>query len=197
MKTCQTRTLIFEPKMKVIRKILNFFNISCFRLTIEYYNEHLGVDDELREFRAVAKLTAQQVADYFLFQCSPECGDTISNLKIQKLVYYAQGFYLALYDEPLFAEPIKAWQHGPVVSSLYRKYSSCGGQAIEPPKKISLSIYSKKIRALLDEIWKVYGQFSAWKLRNMAHNEPPFQNTSPNGTITRASMKEYFATLIK
>lgn len=147
------------------------------------------------EFK-MAKLTAQNVAEYFLAQCSPECGDTISNLKLQKLVYYAQGFHLALYDEPLFNEQIKAWQHGPVVSTLYGHYSHCRSAAIPPPDKIPLSIYSKKVRKLLNEIWKVYGQFSAWKLRNLTHSEPPFQNTPPNGVITRASMKEYFATLL-
>ncbi|OQY42717.1 MAG: hypothetical protein B6240_13665 [Desulfobacteraceae bacterium 4572_87] len=52
-----------------------------------------------------------------------EAGDLISNLKLQKLVYYAQGFYLALYDEPLFNEPIEAWTHGPVIRELYRSYN--------------------------------------------------------------------------
>ena len=63
-----------------------------------------------------------QAAKYFLAQASEDAGDLISNLKLQKLVYYAQGFHLALYDEPLFLEAIEAWTHGPVVPDLYRHY---------------------------------------------------------------------------
>jgi len=142
-------------------------------------------------------LNAQNVANYFLAQLSEECGDTISNLKLQKLLYYAQGFHLVLFDKPLFADQIRAWQHGPVVPSIYHTYSHCGDQAIPKPANINWRLYEKDVKELLDEIWKVYGQFSAWKLRNMTHNEPPFRNTSPNGIITRGSMKKYFKGLLK
>jgi uncharacterized phage-associated protein len=50
-------------------------------------------------------LNCDDVAKYFLAQASEDAGDLISNLKLQKLVYYAQGFHLALYDTPLFPEP--------------------------------------------------------------------------------------------
>ena len=112
-------------------------------------------------------------------------------------MYYAQGFHLALYDTPLFTEQIKAWQHGPVVPALYYKYSQYGAGAIPIPDKISISLYSKKVKDLLNEIWKICGQFSAWKLRNMTHGEPPYKNARLNGTITRDSMRKYFTTLIK
>ena len=64
-------------------------------------------------------LTCYDIAKYFLAQADEEIGDLISNLKLQKLVYYAQGFYLALHDEALFPEDIEAWTHGPVVPVLY------------------------------------------------------------------------------
>ena len=50
-------------------------------------------------------------------------GDDVTNLKVQKLVYYAQGFYLALNGKPLFNNDIKAWAHGPVVPELYQEYN--------------------------------------------------------------------------
>jgi uncharacterized phage-associated protein len=50
-------------------------------------------------------LNCDEVAKYFLAQADEDAGDLISNLKLQKLVYYAQGFHLALYDIPLFPEP--------------------------------------------------------------------------------------------
>ena len=75
-------------------------------------------------------LTCFDVADYFLAQCDEDSGDIISNLKLQKLVYYAQGFSLAFFGEALFSEPIEAWMHGPVVPALYRKYSHYGNGAL-------------------------------------------------------------------
>lgn len=54
-------------------------------------------------------LTCYDIADYFLSLCDDDNGDLISNLKIQKLVYYAQGFSLAINDKPLFEEKIQAW----------------------------------------------------------------------------------------
>jgi uncharacterized phage-associated protein len=51
---------------------------------------------------------AHEVAQAFLAFCN-EYGDTLTNLKLQKLLYYAQGWYLAMHDEPLFDEPLEAW----------------------------------------------------------------------------------------
>ena len=69
----------------------------------------------------MAATTAERVADYII-RSAHESGELITNLKLQKLVYYAQAWHLALFDEPLFDDPIEAWVHGPVVSSLYSKF---------------------------------------------------------------------------
>jgi uncharacterized phage-associated protein len=65
--------------------------------------------------------TAGRVADYFI-NFSHEVGDPISNLKLQKLLYYAQAWHLALYDSSLFPERIQAWVHGPAVPPVYRRF---------------------------------------------------------------------------
>jgi uncharacterized phage-associated protein len=141
-------------------------------------------------------LSAQDVADYFLESVDEESGDNISNLKLQKLVYYAQGFHLALYGSPLFQEPIEAWAHGPVVRSLYRKYKDFGAGAIPKPDSFDPSKFSPIVQDLLDEVAKVYGQFSPLRLREMTHAERPWQETPENGTIAHVSMRDYFRTLL-
>ena len=144
------------------------------------------------------QLTAQDVANYFLTLNDPEAGDSLSNLKLQKLCYYAQGFHLALYGLPLFSENIEAWQHGPVIESLYHIYKGYGSGAIPLPENVDLSIYSKNVRELLDEVYKVFGQFSAWKLRSLTHEETPWRDAFERGasTITHESMRDYFKTLV-
>ncbi|MBC5794575.1 MAG: Panacea domain-containing protein [Sphaerospermopsis kisseleviana] len=139
-------------------------------------------------------LSCHDVAKYFLSQADEDAGDLISNLKLQKLLYYAQGFHLALYNEPLFPEPVEAWIHGPVVPEVYHEYKNFGSSAIPIPEDIDFSIYDEKTVDLLDEVYSVYGQFSAWKLRNMTHNEEPWKDTDVSDVITHECLKKYFKT---
>ncbi len=137
---------------------------------------------------------AKDVANYFLSLVDEDCGDSMTNLKLQKLLYYAQGFHLAIHDTPLFDEPIKAWFHGPVVESLYHEYKQYGTGCIPAPDGFDFTIFTDEQKELLDEISNVYGQFSAWKLRNMTHDEPPWKNTPQSEEISHESMKEFFKT---
>jgi uncharacterized phage-associated protein len=142
-------------------------------------------------------LTCFNIAKYFLVKTDEDCGDLISNLKLQKLVYYAQGFHLALFDKPLFEEKIEAWAHGPVIPALYREYKQFGSKAIPIPDDLDLSIYDQQTKDLLDEVYAVFGQFSAWKLRNMTHKEPTWKDAADyNGEISHQAMKNYFITQI-
>lgn len=145
-------------------------------------------------------LTCFDVADYFLSRCDEDSGDTISNLKLQKLVYYAQGFSLVLLDKPLFGEKIEAWMHGPVVPDLYRRFKQHGNSALPVPEQLDLAKYTEDEIELLDEVYKVYGQFSAWKLRNMTHEETPWKENYIEGVggfeISADDMVEYFATRV-
>jgi len=149
--------------------------------------------------KSTTNLTCFDIADYFLSFVDEEAGDSISNLKIQKLVYYAQGFHLALYDKPLFLEDIEAWAHGPVIPELYRKYKSYGSAGIEKPEDIDFSKYSDEVKELLNEIWNVYGQYSAWRLRELAHEEPPWQCAYEAGAsiISHKKLAEYFKTQLE
>jgi uncharacterized phage-associated protein len=140
-------------------------------------------------------LTCFDVAKYFLAQIDEDAGDLISNLKLQKLLYYAQGFHLAVFDAPLFSESIEAWTHGPVVPDLYHEYKDYGARPIPPPECMDFSVYDDNTRELLDDVYSMYGQFSAWKLRNMTHDEPPWLEASvTRSVISHESLKEYFKT---
>jgi uncharacterized phage-associated protein len=158
-----------------------------------YHNLSRSIE-EITVWRKLV-LTCHDVANYFLSLTDEDAGDLISNLKLQKLVYYAQGFHLALYHEPLFGEAIEAWTHGPAIPSLYHHYQGLGANAIPRPTHLDFDIYDTQTRELLDEVHQVYGQFSAWKLRNMTHREPPWQEAKQNGgIIAQRSMQDFFQT---
>jgi uncharacterized phage-associated protein len=140
-------------------------------------------------------ITAQDVANYFLASVDETIGDNLSNLKLQKLLYYAQGLYLAVRDgAPLFPEEIKAWQYGPVVEEIYHEYKEYGANAIPAPESFDASKISLDVREILDEVATVYGQFSASRLMNMTHEEPPWKTTDPKAVITHDKMRDYFKT---
>ncbi len=136
------------------------------------------------------------VGRYLLSKTDDETGDFISNLKLQKLVYYAQGLNLALYDEPLFEEALEAWTYGPVVPDLYHHYKEFGSGCISPPADFDVSVVSDQAREVLDEVYQVYGQFSGWKLRDMTHEESPWREAYAKKSFTKiisqASMKKHF-----
>ncbi len=136
-------------------------------------------------------LTCHDIAKYFLALVDEEAGDSISNLKLQKLVYYAQGYHLAKYDRPLFYESIEAWAHGPVVPELYRSFKEHGAQPI-PMQYPDLTRFTEQEKELLNDVWEMFGQFSATKLRNMTHQELPWKETSQGEIIDRDDMKQYF-----
>ncbi len=120
-------------------------------------------------------------------------GENISNLKLQKLLYYAQGFHLAMNAAPLFIEEIRAWQHGPVVPQLYRKYREFGATALPTPEGFDPTEVDADAQEVIEEAYSVYGQYSAWGLRNLTHDELPWKDTPTNGVIAHEAMRRYFA----
>lgn len=63
---------------------------------------------------------------------------------------------------------------------------------IPVPENVDFSKFSSEDIELLDEVYDVYGQFSAWKLRNMTHEEDPWKNAMIDDVITHESMKRFF-----
>jgi len=121
----------------------------------------------------------------FLVQYFNSVGEPLTNLKLQKILYYLQVWYLVHFKGKLiFTEVPKAWVHGPVYSTVYNEYKGCGGMPIIPNKPWT----DREIRAELEEIFptkkeqefaidllKYYGSKNAFILELMTHNEEPWQ----------------------
>jgi uncharacterized phage-associated protein len=134
--------------------------------------------------------TVFDIADYFLAKTDPDLGDLMTPMKLQKLVYYAQGFHLAIYNKPLFTEQIEAWDHGPVCPALYRKYK--GRKPITPNKTLAEAVgqFTKRQKELLEDVYTTYGCFAAWYLREISHQDTAWQNAYPGGVISCEALKE-------
>lgn len=139
--------------------------------------------------------TADLIAKWFLARNKleeNEGADMISNLKLQKLLYYAQGCTLAINNEPLFNDDIYAWKHGPVVQSIYHEYKSYGSNGIDFNEPFDLNLINVKTSDILESVYQTFGQFSAWKLRNMTHDEKPWKDTDLGCVIDTEVIKSYF-----
>jgi uncharacterized phage-associated protein len=120
--------------------------------------------------------SALTIAKWFIAWAEAE-GEELSNLKLQKLLYYAQGHHLAEQHRPLFSDQIQAWSHGPVVPGVYHQYKGSGSATIELPDEDSFTWddVDSETADFLSRVWNTYGGFSAGRLRNMTHEELPWQ----------------------
>lgn len=146
--------------------------------------------------------TADNVAKYLIYLASQELvGDNqeregITNLKLQKVLYFVQAYYLAKLNHPLFSDNIEAWEYGPVVPSVYRKYrSNISDPIISDKDKSSLSEEDKET---VKKIWNIFGGYSASKLVDITHAHTPWKeaNKTPSQVISHKSLKEYYAPLL-
>lgn len=166
---------------------------------------------------------ANAVANYFL-ELAEEAEASISPMKLQKMVYFAHGWCLALLDELLVDEQIEAWRFGPVIRSLYGQFKHFGNMPITeraklykllPGEKFRLKVTTPAIpdspeaapvRDLLDRVWEVYSPFTAIQLSNMTHQQgTPWRQVMdahngepPKGTDIPAKwIRGYFAAMTK
>jgi uncharacterized phage-associated protein len=146
-------------------------------------------------------LSCFDIADYFIWLAN-ETGSFISNLKLQKLVYYAQAWHIALYESPLFAEDFQAWVHGPVIPSLYQKYKTFGWQPILEDADPRLP---EDVLRFLDEVAEEYFACDAYELEQMTHAEDPWDrargdlppDAPSNEIIKKEWMKEYYGARVE
>lgn len=98
----------------------------------------------------------------------------LTNLKLQKLLYFAQVEYMQSHDgEPLFDDDIEAWQYGPVVREVYNAFAQCGAYFITD-FDIDYSEFGEidsERAKFLDDFLKKGTAYSAWSLVNKTHEK--------------------------
>ena len=141
--------------------------------------------------------TAKEVSLFIISLADLNDPDGVSNLKLQKLLYYMQGFHLAAFDNSLFRDSIEAWEHGPVVPPVWREYTRFGANPIRLERIEGVPLFSERQHGFLEDVFQRYGYYSGSGLRNITHQEPPWIDAWEHGQntiITHKSMREYFKT---
>jgi uncharacterized phage-associated protein len=158
---------------------------------------------------------ATAVANEFL-TIAMAAGKELTPMKIQKLVYFAHGWFLALTGEPLISEQIEAWQYGPVIPSLYQEFKEYGNLPVVTPAfetrydgwKPSFVVSRlggsgdavDKARQVINKVWQLYGEYTSVRLSNATHAAgSPWSQVYAEGrkhtVIPEETIKTYFREL--
>lgn len=148
----------------------------------------------------MTQYSAEQIADTII-HLSRERGIEITNLKLQKLLYYAQAWNLVFAGEPLFHDSIEAWVHGPVVPSVFRKFRGYRWSKIDCAVSPS---EDSRIIAHLNSVLDAYGSIQATRLESLTHREEPWKaargdrpiDEPCNAVIDTDVMKKYYSSLL-
>ena len=104
--------------------------------------------------------------------------EEVTPLALQKLLYYAQGIYLAKYDAPLFEEDCQAWVHGPVYETVYGMFRDFKYNPIDDERfavlKGQYAYLKSEAIAVLDVVLGSFGQYSGKALECITHQEAPW-----------------------
>lgn len=152
--------------------------------------------------------SALSIANYFiklakLPQDEGQSLPPLTPMKLIKLVYLAHGWNLGLRGEPLINEHVEAWQYGPVIASVYHEFKKFGNDRIEQYALTGEDRLDadEQTRELLNKVWAVYGELTAFQLSNMTHeaNSPWDQAWNGQGgkkhlnhSIDNELIKKYF-----
>lgn len=156
-----------------------------------------------------ARSTAVQVANYLILKARTEKEGDLTNMKLQKLLYFAQGLFLAGTEgkQLLFDDPIEAWKYGPVIPSVYQQLSGFGENQINVfllDKSGNIAEFEsldKDVKYVADYVWNKYGHYDSYRLSSMTHRpDTPWKNTIINKRgffrsrpeIDVDEMKKYF-----
>lgn len=137
---------------------------------------------------------ARHIIDY-----SHEIGYGISNLKLQKVLYFVQAEFLVSTPSPCFSDIIEAWDFGPVVPAVYHRYKVYGSAIIPASNAPWMSIFEQPIseddkRLINSVVDKLIG-YSAATLVNVTHNQAPWKNAyvrGYNNPISNHSIRAFF-----
>lgn len=154
---------------------------------------------------------AKAIANAFINRAL-EDGYEIKALKLQKLVYFAAGYYCAAYDRPLLDTSIEAWEYGPIVPSLYYEFRKFGAHPITQfamqneflRTPYVIPINEQAVMNVIDFVWRTYKDYSGLQLSAMANAENTLwkkvrnrRKGIKNPDIDEKNLKDYFKPFIK
>lgn len=143
---------------------------------------------------------AEAVANAFL-ELAKRDGKRLTNMQLQKLVYIAHGWSLALLRKPLLDTDVQAWEWGPVIPKLYNRLKKYGAGYVTEliPSDDTVDPDSEEM-SIIERVWEAYGDFNGPQLSAITHTEgTPWSLTwksRPYGEIERGLIAQHYLQLL-
>lgn len=159
-------------------------DINKFDLDVLEFEEESAIDIAKNIINIYNARVDELVRNYDIF---PEY---ITNLKLQKLLYFVQAMCLMIFGKKAFPEKILAWSYGPVINEVYQQYKQ--NHASEINSESNIKNISSGLYKIIEEVINSYGSIEANKLIDFTHEEEPWRNTEINKEIDIELIKNYF-----
>ena len=138
---------------------------------------------------------------------------SVSNLKLQKLLYFIQAYFLiaSCDGKPCFREKITAWDFGPVVPVVYSEFKQFGSTDIPTVSyyyddrqsdflkdnivKFRDDVISNKDKKMIDDVIEKFSKYTASDLVKLTHNQAPWRDAYARGhnrVISEEAIRSYF-----
>jgi len=174
---------------------------SLIRLKMNSYFDNSKIPGKVKiDLKRFETPTVNEIADHIIDICN-KSGQLITNILLQKLTYYTQAWFLALYNKPLFKEEFEAWKYGPVQPELYERFKSFGYGPIN--FKPETKILPDNIGEHIEMIIETYSEYSPSELVEISHKEKPWKDAyletlqNDEGIISKEEMKKYYEGKLK
>lgn len=154
---------------------------------------YIYTDNEYNRIGGViSMINIMDAAHYLIYLSYGARSRSLTSLKLQKLLYLAQGWSYVWDNRPLFQDEFEAWQYGPVNAEVYSYFKKYGRNEI-PEQEGYEGYLDKDSRETLDAIWEKYCSYSAFELVELTHKQEPWRNAYPGrATIKNSDIKFYF-----
>lgn len=145
------------------------------------------------------QINALSLSQYIIKYMSTQ-NITVNHLKLQKLLYYIDAWHYVFKNQPLISENFEAWQHGPVVRTVWDFYKneSILYNNLPVPTTVSLDVEEEQIQ-IINDVLDEYGNKTAYYLECLTHEEEPWKKarTTLLKIIDKNHMKQYYASKLE
>lgn len=147
------------------------------------------------------EVSSHAVANAFL-KLAKAKGKPLTNMQLQKLVFLAQGYALALLDRPIYYNNTHAWQWGPVVPKLYKSLQRYGaGIVTEELQSEDVLAEDSDEYGIVEGVWDGYGSYTGGQLSTLTHKPgSPWEtqwSAKQFGVISTDDIKAYYKGLVQ
>lgn len=152
-------------------------------------------------YSPIMAYSSHTIANQFI-ELARNAGESLTNMQLQKLVFLAQGYTLAVTDFPLYRDNTCAWQWGPVVPELYKALQKYGRNVVKEPLATEESITPNSTEMeIIQAVWEGYGHMSGAQLSKLTHKpNTPWSQTweeHPFSVIPQQVITEHYKELLK